>query len=550
MSDCEILEKLGLIIEEYFDEERDHDKEFNLLVDEYLFDYFLERLKDKYGIPKEQLFNALREVKCDFHGNPYVALTIAAYQVSIFYELDPNTSYDDYNKRLFSSRAFKGLKLNPYKDYWWQGFDSRPEKGDTFQDNLWSVLKMEFKIKNVPEPKYVGDRYVQYPKSQNTLGSSIKIFRSFFATRFLNLQIEPNQGLTYDVFEKLVFDGISRNYNELARRLAFLFYNKWNGKPLNGTGHGTQISREYWERKEKDECFIQIDPKPVVRIKGLKIDLNKEKIPDRYLWHFSETSGTTSKGLCFIEDEEGYGDWLPTHRCIDPDEPVLILTDATKLPAHIRDAVGRGEVREIPAGRYKILVLEFKSQRGFVRFGISLKQKPVFKLTGGLKVNGNTYYDFALPAVQLTEGQDKAKYKHVFIDSKKYTLADGFFKIPEADVFSEGEHFVKLTDSWNSSKICFKIQRAKKADILAEHGWKLDYEGKIYTPSCSVPETAIDGVRLLTRLNWIERKKSAVSCTITNSTDLRNFEEQQEHLLFRFEYIGNKAINQRGKYGN
>ncbi len=553
MTDGEILERLGRIIAEYFDEIKGQDEGYNLLVDEYLFDYFLERLEEKQKISRRRVFYALRDVKCNFHGNKYEALAIASYQVSIFYQLGSDTSQDAYTKKLISSEAYSNLHY-PH-DYWYQDTPrTAPEEGCAYQEKLWALLKKEFGIKDIPEPKafHASGRYVQYPKSQNKLGEQPRTFRIKYVDKFIQLGLEPNMGITYEMFDELVFNGSMKP--DFIKRLVFSLYGMWDGRSFNEIEKRIKVSAKERELQARNECFIQVEPEPKIFINRKELEIQKNRIPDVYLWGFSEFSDVAiHKGAYFIEDEEGYDDWLPTRRLINPEdseERVLIVANLGKLPHFIESAIAKGDVQKVKLGYYTILILEFKSRAEFEKIGIPLKRKPVFKLTGGLKVNGNTYYSFALPTVQLTEGQDKAKYKHVFIDSKKYPLSDGFFKIPEADAFSEGEHVVKLTDSWNSSKLCFKIKKASDADIPAEHGWKLDYEGKSYAPSRSAPETVIDGLRLLTKLNWIERKKAAVFSTITNSTNLRNFEEQQERLLFRFEHTGNMAISQRRKYGN
>lgn len=167
----EILAKLGLVIKEYFEYITPEDEYFYLLVDEFMFENFLEKLQKNYAISPECVYSSLGELKCDCYGNPNVAIAIASYQVMVFYTLDKEASSDAYNEKLFSSEAYKGMT---YQEYWYQETAPyAPEQGQALQEKLWALLKESFKIAKIPDNKNrkEKDRYVQFPKSQNLLGS-------------------------------------------------------------------------------------------------------------------------------------------------------------------------------------------------------------------------------------------------------------------------------------------------------------------------------------------------------------------------------------------
>ena len=424
------MEELGRIIGEYFDG-ISPDAPFNLTVDEFLFDDFLEELKGSKGIPSGRVYSALGEVRCDFRGNKYMALAIASYQVVLFYRLGPDTSSNAYVQKISSSEAYEGLRGD---DYWYGGRHTKaPADGEAYQEKLWALLKRSFRIKDIPEAKRWGDndRYVQYPKSQNIFGEQPRTYRIKFADEFKRLGLEPNMGIRYEQFTKLVFR--ESRVSEFIKRIVFSFYCVWDGRSSDEIERKAAASTREREKKAKDKFRIELAPTPAFYMNGALVDHRQGRIPTYYLWKFGGSPAhIIRRGRHFIQDED-YKDWLPAGtQYIDPEEESLLLTEQNEndLPSGIKKAIGSGEIELLPAGRFSILILGFHDRKEYERLGPPVRPEPVFRLVGGLKARRNAYYPFALPAVQMTEDYREA-YRSIFIDSREYPLEDGLCRIPE-----------------------------------------------------------------------------------------------------------------------
>lgn len=537
MTNIDILDKLGQIIQEYFEYITLKNQSYNLLVDEFLFETFLDKMKQNYKVAPNDVYKAYRCVKLDYNNNPHVALAIAAYQVMVFYMLDSNSSSDAYNVKLFSSDAYRGLT---YQDYWYQYTATKaPKEGCALQEKLWALVSREFNIKNIPSHTRFGDsnRYVQYPKSQNLLGFSMRTFRIQYADRFIKLGLEPNQGITFDIFEGLVFNRNNYVNNAMLRRLVFSFYCMWDGRSYQQILE--RKSKEEIEAHAKDEFLIQLDPEIKFYVNKNQIDLAKDKLDDKYLWQFDKTGFHTRRGTYFIKDSD-YNDWMPYTRPIDAEDEVLILTTQTEYPTYVENLREAGEIDIISAGIYRILILNFKDRADFDRFNIPVKAEPYFTLIGGLKSKRNTYYSFALPVIKFTEHKyDNKVYDKVYIDAKEYTIKDGIAHLPEK--LTPGKHCIKLLNSWDYSEVFFSVEKVSAAPIPETHGWILNE--KCLKPSANIKETVIDGLSLSGKLEWIERKQK------TDNSNLRPFLQQIDRLENRFD-INSTKLTKRGHYGN
>lgn len=534
-----ILEKLGHIINDYFEYITPENEEYNLCVDEFLFDTFLDKLYKQDKITKPRVYLALRIIECFFNSNEYIALAIAAYQVVVFYTLDANSTSDAYNEKLFNSTAYSGFT---YQQYWYGGDNEAPYDGCALQERMWALIKEKFRISRIPEHLGFGarDRYVQYPKSQNILGSSMRTFRIRYADIFIQLNLQPNQAISFDKFQNFIFPSYFQN--KMLKRLVFAFYNIWDGRSYHQILE--HISKETIEQRAKDEFLIQLQPRIRLFINKQEIDPKVNKIDNRYLWHFSEMTNLTTKATIFIKDND-YNDWMPVlnSKAIDPEEELLLLTDMTIFPSYIDEFVEENKIEIINIGLYKLLILQSLERKDFELLGINIKPLSYFTLVGGLKKKRNTYYDFALPSVKLTdEVEDKNSIKSLFIDSIEYSFENGFIRLPEN--LGEGRHYIKLQNSWDSSEVYFNVEKSEKAELSSPHGWYFDYE--YLTPAEKEDDIVIDGLQFVKELNWIERNYSGTS-TLDN---LRGFENLNNKLNYRFERIGNKKILMRERYGN
>lgn len=534
-----ILEKLGHIINDYFEYITPENEEYNLCVDDFLFDTFLDKLYKQDKITKPRVYVALRTIECFFNSNEYVALAIAAYQVVVFYTLDATTTSDAYNEKLFNSTAYNGFT---YQQYWYGGDNEAPYDGYALQERMWALIKSKFRIGLIPEHMGFGarDRYVQYPKSQNILGSSMRTFRIRYADKFIQLNLQPNQVISFDKFQNLVFPHYFTN--KMLKRLVFAFYNMWDGRSYHQILEN--ISNETLEQRAKDEFLIQLQPKIRLFINRQEIDPKVNKIDNRYLWHFSEMTNLTTKATIFIKDSD-YNDWMPvsSSKIIDPDEDLVLLTNMNVFPSYIEEFVEENKIEIINIGLYKILLLQSLERKDFETLGINIKPIQYFMLVGGLKIKRNTYYDFALPSIKLTdEVEDNNTFKSLYIDSKEYNFENVFLKIPE-DI-GEGKHYIKLLNSWDSSEVYFNVEKAKKAELPYMHGWKFDLEN--LTPAENEDDIIIDGLQIKKELTWIERDYTDNSA----HENFRGFVNLQNKLNYRYERIGNKKLMMRERYGN
>lgn len=534
-----ILEKLGHIINDYFEYITPENEEYNLCVDDFLFDTFLDKLYKQEKITKARVYFALRTIECFFNSNEYVSLAIAAYQVVVFYTLDATTTSDAYNEKLFNSSAYYGFT---YQQYWYGGDNEAPYGGCSLQEQMWALIKNKFRISLIPEHMGFGarDRYVQYPKSQNILGSSMRTFRIRYADKFIQLNLEPNQAISFEKFQDLVF---SKSFtNKMLKRLVFAFYNMWDGRSYHQILE--HISKETIEQKAKDEFLIQLQPKIRLFINKHEIDPSVNKIDNRYLWHFSEMSHLTTRATIFIKDSD-YNDWMPVSntKTIDPEEELILLTDMKVFPSYIEEFVEDNKIEIIKIGLYKLLLLQSLERKDFETLGINIKPIPYFTLVGGLKKKRNTYYDFALPSVKLNDDVEGSEsFTSLYIDSVEYNFENGLIKIPE-DI-GDGKHTVKLQNSWDSSEVYFNVEKAKKAELPSTHGWKFDTEN--LTPAENEDDIIIDGLQFKKELIWIERDYTDNSA----HENSRSFVTLQNKLNYRFERIGNKKIMMRERYGN
>lgn len=535
MTYIETLEKFGHIIQEYFEYITPKGESYYLLVDEFLFETFLEKMQQKYKVSPQQVYSAYRNIKCSFQKNPHVALAIAAYQVMVFYMLESNSSSDAYNDKLFSSVAYKGFT---YQEYWYQDTAPyAPDQGCALQERMWALVDKTFNVNNIPSHTRFGDRnrYVQYPKSQNLLGSSMRTFRIRYADRFIELGLEPNQGITFDIFEGLVFNRNNYNYvkNTMLRRLVFSFYCMWDGRSYREIIERRKaLSKEEIEARARDEFCIQLEPIIKFYMNKEFVDLSKGSLNEKYLWKFDENSYLTRRGSLFLKDSN-YNDWLPSpiSKPIDPDEEVIILTNQNRLPSYVEHYCKTGEIDVIKAGIYRILILNFKDRTSFDRFRIPVKAEPYFSLVGGLKIKRNTYYSFALPIIKFSEHKyDKKIYKSIYVDSKEYPVVNGIVQLPEK--MAPGKHCIKLLNSWDSSEMYFSVEAVSAAPIPETHGWILNETNKETKPSLNIENTVISGLTLLGKLEWIERKP--ILLTKIDNENLRPFLQQIDKLENRF----------------
>lgn len=518
---------LGHAIYEYFLQRTSPHEEFTLCIDTYTYEHCAKQA----GLTENEIELLLSGDGIYSVSDSYSALAVVALEIKIAYDIETSESLrDSYNPRLVKNISYFG-DINEVQQFY-----------RDVQDSMWDSVKRLFATQKrylaIPKP-YTGPYcYVQYPLSQRII-SGREIIE--FADRFIDLHLEPYSGITFELFEGLVFNRYEYSDDEMIRRMIFSFYCMWDGRNYDDIICRRRVlTREEQERKAKDEFCIQIEPEIKFYINKTPIDLFNDRIDDKYLWRFDENKYLTRRGTYFIKDSD-YNDWLPYNRAIDAEEELLLLTTQSHFPSYVERLRNTDEIEVLTAGLYKILILRLRNRESFEVFRISVKTQPYFNLIGGLKIKRNTYYSFALPSIVLNEQEfDKRKYTSVYLDAKEYPIEEGIAQIPE--ILNPGKHCLKLLNSWDSSEMFFSVEDVPVASIPDTHGWILcEAEGEL-RPSYNMEETVLDGLKLIGSLEWIERK-SIVSINQDNN-ELRPFIFQKEKLENRFQ------LNRRGHYGN
>ncbi|NLK98084.1 MAG: hypothetical protein GX272_08415 [Epulopiscium sp.] len=520
-------QKLGKAIFEYFLQRTSPNERFTLCIDTYTY----EHCAHQAGITDKEIENLLKGEGTDYIGDSYSALAIVALETKIAYDVETDSDLvNSYNNRLIE-------KLKYFYDN-----NSVQQFYRDWQDEIWfkskKLFEKEKRYLDIPAPRSGPGCYVQYPVSQRIINGT-SIIR--YADRFIQLNLEPSSGITYQIFEGLVFNRNEYSYNTMIRRMVFSFYCVWDGRCFSDIlNRKKSLTREQIEQKAKDEFCIQTVPEIKFYINKRQIDLSKERIEDKYLWRFDENKYLTRRGTFFIKDSD-YNDWLPYNRAIDADEELLLLTTQSQYPSYVENLRSTDEIEVLSAGLYKILILRLRDREEFEAFRIPVKTQPYFSLLGGLKIKRNTYYPFALPSIVLTDQEyDKTKYTSVYLDAKEYPIVDGKAQIPEK--LNPGKHCLKLLNSWDSSEMFFSVESVSPASIPENHGWVMNEVDGEMRPSSNIGETVIDGLRLNGNLGWIERKP--IMSVNQNDTELRPFLFQKERLENRFQ------LNRRSHYGN
>ena len=526
-----IQERLGRAIYDYFLQRTSPNESFRLLVDSYTYEHCARQAKltDK---DIEKLLKGEGFYSCN---SLYSSLAIASLEVKIAYDVETDTDLvNSYNRRLIE-------KIK----YCYDDNSVQQLYRDCDQEAIWEKVKLLFKKANrnliIPAPKTGKGRYVQFPLEQRIVSGTTIIK---YADRFIDLHLEPNSGITYTLFSKLVFNYNDFSGNQNLRRMVFSFYCVWDGRSYREIYNRTRKSVEQQEQQAKEEFLIKLQPETQFYINKKPIDLKKNKIADKYLWKFGDNKYLTRKGSIFIQDTD-YKDWLPNYRkTIDDDDDVLLISEQTNFPKYINDLIEEGKIEISDAESYKILLLSSFSRADFELLGIPLKPIPYFSLVGGLKIKRNTYYDFAPPAIRLNDiVENKDDYKSVYVDTEKYPVQDGIATISKQ--LKVGKHCIKLLNSWDSSEIYFNIENVNAAEISDNHGWTLSFAECIVLPFVQESEKVIDGQKCCAELNWIERKHK-----IQGNGSLRMFQRQNEKLLDRYNQIGNLKLSRRAYYGN
>ena len=520
-------QRLGKAIYEYFLQRTSPNESFKLLIDTYTYEHCAKQA----GLTEKDIEILQSGDGIYSASDSYSALAVVALETKIAFDVETDSDLvNSYNNRLID-------KISYFYDN-----NSVQQFYRDWQDEIWLKAKRLFEKEkrylDIPAPKSGPGCYVQYPVSQRIINGT-SIIR--YADKFIELNIEPASGITYKIFEGLVFNRNEYSYNTMVRRMIFSFYCAWDGRCFSDIlNRKKSLTREQIEQKAKEEFCIQIEPEIKFYINKKSIDLYNDRINDRYLWRFEENKYFTRKGTYFIKDSD-YNDWLPYHRAIDADEEVLLLTTQSQYPSYVENRRITDEVEVLSAGLYTILILRLRNRESFEDFRIPVKTQPYFSLVGGLKVRRNTYYSFALPSVVLTEQEyDRAQYKSVYLDAKEYPVVDGIAQIP--DKLSPGKHCLKLLNSWDSSELFFSVEAVLATPIPTVHGWIIkETDGKLCL-SNKMEETVIDGLTLVGNLEWIER--TTIVSVYKDNNKLRPFIFQKERLENRFQ------SNRRAHYDN
>ncbi len=239
----ENLKKFGSFIEQYLDKNfpttSTTNSERYLVIDDELF----QEIYEKSGLKEETILAALKEAKCNYEDNEYIALAIASFQVKILYDL--NFNKENFNEDAYNRKISNTLKFDEKDEKIYKYYNPQSSKYISDQENLWDTIKKKFKI-IIPEKKNYSNRFVQYPRHQKIIDGTIRSFLISWADKFKsNLPLSND----YELFcNKLELKDNSPE-NQIKNHLIFNFYKSWNGESTEEY----KKHREFSIRSEKNE---------------------------------------------------------------------------------------------------------------------------------------------------------------------------------------------------------------------------------------------------------------------------------------------------------
>lgn len=228
--------KLGKAIYEYFLQRTSPNENFKLCIDTYTY----EHCAHQAGLNDKEIESLLSGEGINYIDDNYCALAIAALETKIAYDVETESNLvNSYNSRLID-------KLRNFKD----NNDVQQFYKDS-QDVIWLKSKKLFETEKrylkIPVPKTGPGCYVQYPLSQRIVNGTFIIN---YADKFIALHLEPASGITYQIFEGLVFN--RNKYSNMIRRMIFSFYCVWDGRNSKDIlNRKKPLSREQIEQKAK-----------------------------------------------------------------------------------------------------------------------------------------------------------------------------------------------------------------------------------------------------------------------------------------------------------
>ena len=267
----ENLKKFGSFIEQYLDKNfpttSTTNSERYLVIDDELF----QEIYEKSGLKEETILAALKEAKCNYEDNEYIALAIASFQVKILYDL--NFNKENFNEDAYNRKISNTLKFDEKDEKIYKYYNPQSSKYISDQENLWDTIKKKFKI-IIPEKKNYSNRFVQYPRHQKIIDGTIRSFLISWADKFKsNLPLSND----YELFcNKLELKDNSPE-NQIKNHLIFNFYKSWNGESTEEY----KKHHEYSIRNRKSE------------------DINETEVDDEYYVNI-----TTDENVVFYKNKQ------------------------------------------------------------------------------------------------------------------------------------------------------------------------------------------------------------------------------------------------------
>ena len=397
-----ILESFGKIIFDYFFSITKENQPFYLFVDEFLFEKFIE--DSKYS--KDAILKALDEYRCKTK-NPFVAISIAAYQVKIQYDLTDFAFRDEnsYYERLVKN--YRSLSNEKIIGTYFYGDNLCPPLGEADGEKIWTLAKNKFKeagrILQIAEFHNNAGRFVDLPKFHriDLGGKNIRGFLFAYADIFIKKNIVPGQFLSFDEFLDLLGISSSDDIASSARnRLIFNFYNIWDGRSSDCYSSDSKVEvNRIRVKKDEDEseCIIEYSGK---ENSSFKIFVNKEVV-DSEQERQRILSMVSGHKIVFVRYSENSDYWLDVKRT---DRELKNIKDKLEVLSEPKSS----SFFTCNGKNFKFEISEYKYRTR------------AFDVVGGIKIKPfrNVWYSFALPVVKIAD----LSCQKITMDGKEFEL--------------------------------------------------------------------------------------------------------------------------------
>lgn len=445
-----MLRNFGKVILDYFLCNYPDKCSFKLSVDDYTFSEFANMA----NLTEEEIIQLIQK-KDTFCYNDLEALAIAAYQVKIVGDVESvmSSGRDSYYQKI---RDNYSSYLNSDNNSICNGYFSN-------QINLWQRVHFLFKkygrILEIPKDHQGSGRYVQYPIKSHEMKNS-ELLK--WADKFINRKLKPQDiNISYQNFCSLFFP---YNQNESYKRTVYNFYKIWDGR-----SYAEIFNRRPRTTTQRD--LNSVNTKIVLDYLVSKVEFFNQETGYEItsLNDLKNLFYSQSNKVFFVQDEED-DFYSPKKNKIDFGLDFIIIC---KNEFNIEDSALENRFQQ-NLGKETLYIYTVKFSKDICsKLGIETGQKPPIELVGGLRKSKNTYYKFALPAIEFSQ-PIKEMYinsNKVLIDSNRVALSK--FKLPCGTTVIRFSDYLPI----NFTIVDIDSERNKADEI----GW--EFNGCRYVPS-------------------------------------------------------------------